>query len=150
MHLLDKVKITRLSNAVAVGTTTITGAVGGNGLDMTGFDGVLFMAIFGAITDGTPDLKARQGQALNMSDAADLANTLLSALDTDDNKVLLLDVFRPLERYVDCQVVRGGATGSVLDGIFALQYNTRDIPVTQPTGTVSGSEKHVSPAEGTA
>lgn len=138
-------KCTRVSAAVAVGTTTITTSA----VDMAGWDGVVFVALFGAITDGTPAIKARQGKIANMSDGADLAGTLTALAITDDDKVALLEVSRPQERYVDCQIVRGGATGAVIDGVLAWQYNGRKQPVTQDT-SVAIAEYHSSPAEGTA
>ena len=144
--LLKNTKTTRAMNAVAVGTTTQTGSI----LDMQGFDGVIFIALLGAITDGTPSLKAAQGQAANLSDAADLegSSTPVTA-DTDDNKALILDVYRPGERYVRPAIVRGGATGCVIDGVIAIQYQARKKPTTQDT-TVAASKALASPAEGTA
>ena len=58
-------------------------------------------------------------------------------------------MYAPQERYVRCVVVRGGATGCVIDGIVAEVYGARVEPVTQDS-TVAAAEKHVSPAEGTA
>lgn len=145
MNLSKTCKVTRVQNAAAAGTTTLTTSA----VDMTGFDGVMFVVAFGTITDGTPGVKARQGAASNMSDGADLANTLCSPALTDDNKVVVLDVFRPEERYVDCQILRGGATGAVVDGAFAIQYKGSKAPSTHDA-TVAVVETHVSPAEGTA
>jgi hypothetical protein len=144
-NLLHEVKITRIQNAAAVGTTTLTTAA----VDMQGWDGVLFVGAFGTITDGTPGIKARQGQLANMSDGADLAGTLVSPALTDDNKVVALDVYRPQERYLDVQIVRGGATGAVVDGAIAIQYRGRTKPSVQDA-TVAASEAWSSPAEGTA
>lgn len=145
MNLSKNVKATRVMNAVAVGTSTQTSTA----IDMQGWDGVMFVALFGTITDGTPGVKARQGQQSNMSDGADLAGTLISPALTDDNKGVILDVFRPQERYVDCVVLRGGATGAVIDGVIAIQYKGSKIPSTHDT-TIALTETHVSPAEGTA
>lgn len=54
-----------------------------------------------------------------MSDAADLEGSLVGPLaDADGNKLLVLDVHRPRERYVNCVVNR--ATGNaVIDGVIA-------------------------------
>jgi len=145
MNLLHEVKVTRVQNAAAVGTTTLTSSA----VDMANWDGVMFVLAFGAITDGTPAVKARQGQLSNMSDAADLAGTLTAGAITDDTKLLALDIYRPLERYVDAQIVRGGATGAVVDGMIAIQYRGRVKPPVQDA-TVAASEAHTSPVEGTA
>jgi len=144
-YLTSKTKLIRVSNAVAVGTTTITSET----VDTAGWEGVRYFVAFGAITDGTPQIKVRQGQQSNMSDGADLAGTLVAGAITDDNKLLMVEVFRPAERYSDCQVVRGGATGAVIDGIFAELYGPRKRPATQDAD-VAAFEVHSSPAEGTA
>ena len=146
-NLIKDIKVSRVMNAVAVGTTTQTAAAP---VDMSGWDGVTFIALFGTITDGTPGLKARQDTVVGMGGAADLAGTLTSAAITDDNRAIVLDVYRPLERYVDCQVLRGGATGAVIDGVSAIQDRGRKSPVTQDTSHVASNKSVVSPSEGTA
>lgn len=141
----SKVKTIRALNATAVGTTTLTTST----IDTQGFEGVRCIVLFGAITDGTPNIQARQGQASNMSDGASLEGTDAAMLDTDDNKIGILDVYRPRERYVDFQIVRGGATGSVIDGAIVELYGPRVMPVTQDATVGAAIEKHASPAEGT-
>lgn len=143
-YLSNKVKTVRVSNAVAVGTTTITSSA----VDMSGYEGVRFIVLFGTITDGTPNIQGRQGQVSNMSDGASLAGTDVAMLDADDNKIGILEIYRPAERYVDCQVVRGGATGCVIDAIIAELYGPRVMPITQDS-TVGQIERWTSPAEGT-
>jgi hypothetical protein len=93
-------------------------------------------------------LKAQQGLQANLLDAADLAGAALAIADTADNKLLVLDVFRPAERYVRAVVTRGTAD-AVIDGVIAIQYGARVLPASQDA-TVAGIETHVSPAEGTA
>lgn len=146
-NLIKDVKISRVMNAVAVGTTTQTASAP---VDMSGYDGVLFVVSFGTITDGTPGVKARQGNQSNMSDAQDLAGTLTSPALTDDNKLVALDVYRPTDRYVDCQILRGGATGAVIDGVIAIQYRGHKMPITQDTAQVAANKSLISPNEGTA
>lgn len=146
-NLLKGIKVTRVMNAVAAGTTSQNGST----LDMSGWDGVLFVAQLGTLTaTQVTGLKAQQGNASNMSDAADLINTAVGPLaDGDSNKCLALDIYRPLERYVRCVVTRGTAN-AVIDGVIAIQYRGRKAPVTQDTTTIAANESHVSPIEGTA
>ena len=144
----DVIKVARVVNATAVGTT----AINGTEVDMAGFDGVCFVVAMGTITDGTPKIKAQQDTATGMAGAADLANTGVTMAATDDNKLVVLDVFRPAERFVRCVVDRtvgSPGTGSVIDGAIAIQYGPRTATTTQPS-TVAGSETHVTPSEGTA
>jgi hypothetical protein len=144
LNLLKEIKVTRVLNAVAAGTTNQTSST----IDMESWDGVMFVASFGTLTGGAvTNIYARQGQQSGMGDAADLAGTKVSIPDTDSNKVLVLDVFRPAERYVNCIVGRATAN-AVIDGVVAIQYKGRVTPSVQPA-TVSASKLSVSPDEGT-
>ena len=98
----------------------------------------------GAVTG----MKAQQGNQANLSDAADLAGTAVSIADAEDNELLVLDIYRPGERYVRAVVTRGTADATI-DGVIAIQYGPRVLPVTQDA-TVAAIATHVSPAEGTA
>lgn len=145
-QLLNEIKITRVMNAVAAGTTDQNSSE----VDMQGWDGVMFIAAFGALTaTQVTQIKAQQDVVTGMAGAADLAGTLVGPLaDGDGNKCLVLDVYRPQERFVRCVVDRGTAN-AVIDGVIAIQYRGRLQPTTQPA-SVAFSEAHASPAEGTA
>ena len=145
LELNADVKVTRVMNAVAVGTT----AQNSSEVDMAGFDGVRFILLFGAITDGTPSIKAQQDVVTGMAGAADLQGSSIVAAVTDDNKALVLDIKNPVERFLRVVVTRGGATGCVLDGIVAEQYGATARPITH-AASVAGSETWGSPPEGTA
>ena len=145
MNLAQNVKITRALNAVAAGQTAQNGAV----IDMANFEGIVFIAALRTLASGAvTGIKAQQGNQANLSDAADLAGTAVSIADTEDNELLVLDIYRPAERYVRAVVTRGTAD-AVIDGVIAIQYGPRVLPATQDA-TVAGIETHVSPAEGTA
>lgn len=136
-------KVTRVMNAVAAGTSDQNSSV----IDMTGFDSVQFIALFGALTaTQVTQIKIQQGAASNLSDAADLLGTNNGPLaDADGNKMLMTQVMRPTKRYVRLVVDRGTAN-AVIDGVIAIQFNSRSGPVTQDT-SVKSAETHVSPAE---
>lgn len=146
-NLLKDVKITRVLNGVAAGTTVQNSSV----VDMSGWDGVTFILMVGTLTaTQVTSLKGQQGNVSNLSDAADLLGTLVGPLaDGDSNKCLALDIYRPTDRYVRAVVNRATAN-AVIDGVIAIQYRGRKSPVTQDTATIAASEQHVSPVEGTA
>lgn len=146
-NLIKNEKFTRVLNAVAAGTSLQTGSV----IDMQSWDAVTFVVAFGTITSGAAtSIKVQQGAAADGSDMADLAGTLLSIADTDDNKLALIEVYRPQKRYVRVAVVRG-TQNAVIDGAFAIQRGCRIKPVTHDTTTVVTPELPFnSPAEGTA
>lgn len=142
MHLTDKTKTTRVMNAVAAGTTSQTSSV----IDMQGFDGCRFTALFGALTaTQVTSLKVQQSDNSDGSSAEDLTGASTAALaDGDGNKCLIVDVLRPTKRYLKAVVVRGTAN-AVIDGVIAEQYTARTLPTTQPT-SVKEAVKVVNPA----
>jgi hypothetical protein len=144
MNLSSNVKVTVVSPSAAVGTTTIVGTT----LDMAGFDGVLFVLALGAFTDGTPGVKASSGSASNGSDKQDLLGALASVGVA--NEAAILDLYRPTDRYVTAQVVRGGAAGSVVDSLIAIQYMPGSKPTTQDVNTIASTTLVISPAYGVA
>ena len=147
MNLSKNTKIKRVMNAVAAGTTDQNSS----SVDMQNYEGVLFLAAFGTLTASQiTQMKAQQSSDDGASDAfADLLGTLTGPLaDADGNKLLVLDVFRPRERYVRCVVDRGTAN-AVIDGVIAIQYGARKGETTHDV-TVKSAETHISPAEGTA
>lgn len=149
MRMLSELaRFDRVKAAQAVGTAAVNSDI----IDMAaaeGFDSVCFLVLWGTITDGTPLVKGQQGAAANMSDAADLEGTSCVAAITDDDKISVLDIHRPIERYVRAVLTRGGSTGAVVDAIVAILYDSKKEPVTQ-SDDVAIDERHVSPAEGTA
>jgi hypothetical protein len=111
----------------------------------------MFVALLGTLTASqVTQMKAQQSSDDGSSDAfADLTGTQTTAMDdADDNKMIVLDVYRPRERYVRCVLERGTAN-AVIDGIVAIPYGPRKKP-TSDHSTVQASEAHASPAEGTA
>ena len=147
MNLARNNKLTRHSNAVAVGTSAITPA---SGVDMQNFESCLFVVAFGTITDGPPSIEVHGSSDDGVGDAyAALVGTNVAVLVTDDNKLAYVEIEKPLERYLKCVVNRGGATGAVLDSIVAIQGGRKKAPTTHDA-TVAAGEVHVSPAAGTA
>lgn len=147
MNLSKNVKISQAVTvtAGAAGATAINGAT----LDMAGYDGVLMVVTFGAITtNAVTSIKAQQGAASNLSDAADLAGTAQTVADSADEQTFYIDVFRPAERYVRLVVSRATQNAVVASAEY-IQYGGHKGPVASHGSAVSG-ETHVSPAEGTA
>ena len=137
-------KVTRLSNAVAAGQATTNCS----SVDMKGFDSVTFYALVGAIdATGTVTLKAQQ--STDDSSFADLLGTAVAYTATDDNKVAILEINRPLERYVRPVIITSVANGTI-DGVVAIQTRAHNVPVTHDSTTVVASEFHHVPSEGTA
>jgi hypothetical protein len=149
-HLIDDIAVDRVMNAVAAGTTDQNGSGVDLGAD-GGYDGVLFIALFGTLTaNQVTQLKAQQSSDDGSSDAyTDIAGSQGDALaDTDGNDMLVLDIFRPEERYVR-PVVERGTANAVIDGVIAIRYRAKERPVTQGA-TVIDVNKLADPVAGTA
>lgn len=150
MNLTNKVKTIRAHAPVAAGSSDITDATV---IDMQGYEGVRFIVGFGAITSGAATSIDVQQAAAKTSDTAltsgaDLEGSKITVADTDDNTLVITDILKPRERYVQVQVQRA-TQNAVVDLIIAELYGAHKLPVTKDT-TVSTQEMHQSPAEGTA
>jgi hypothetical protein len=135
--LIDDVKVTTVA-PVATGTSTITGSA----LDMAGYDGALFIVRLGSPATNN-NIRISQCDTTGGS-YAELTGTLVGNHATDNP--LVIDIYRPREQFLKYIVTRG--TTTTIDIVTVIQYNSRNRPVTQPSGTQT--EKFYNVAEGTA
>jgi len=140
MQLSNHIKITKVKDHSGSADTAVTS----DPVDMSGFEGVLFVTSFGTAAAGNTIL-ASQDTASGGS-YEDLAGTSVSSGTSDED--VWVDVYRPSKRYVRCEIARG--TASTLESIYAIQYGPRVLPVSNVLGGTIIGEAHVSPAEGTA
>lgn len=119
-------------------------------LDMSGYDGVIFIVpITDSVATGVALLTIEQNTANSDTGMAALSGATATATCTvsDDlnNTLLIVDVYRPRERYV--QGVVTSTTANIAYGnMIAIQYRGIKRPVTQPT-SVQASTLVASPAE---
>jgi len=129
--------------AYASGTASRNGAT----LDMQGYDGVLCIVTHATIAaSAVGDVHWEQDSASGMGTAADLAGTAIAVADDDDDEVWVLDLYRPLERYVRA-VVTKDASNAQAESLVYVQYRGRKAPVSN--AGADEYELHVSPSEGT-
>jgi hypothetical protein len=146
---LNLSKQTKISSAITptAGVAGLTDILGST-LDMQGFEGVLMICRFGAITaTAVSGIRAQQGNDSGLSDAADLLGSAQVVADSDDDKAFYIDLFRPKERYVRLVVDRATANAVVATAEY-IQYGPKKMPTVH--GANVAGELHVSPAEGTA
>lgn len=143
-NISNQIKTTRVMNAVAAGTTDQNSS----SVDMSNFEGVRFIAAFGAITAGAVT-SVKVAQSADDTNWDDLLGSAVTVADDDDNQVVVIDVWRPIDRYIRCTIDRG-TQNAVIDGVIAEQYGARVLPTTDDSTTVVSREIHTSPAEGTA
>lgn len=117
-------------------------AIDTDSVDMAGYEGVMF---FGTIATANAGNFANVAQSANDSSFADLADT--KVVPSTNGNSFLIDVVKPQERYVRCEIDRSG-TNTATGDIYALLYSSRKSPTTH--GTTIQAETHISPEEGTA
>ncbi len=142
--LLNDVVIDRVLIDTAAGQAATAGDI----LDMAGFEGVIFIAKLGDVTDtSVVTLTAQQNTANSSSGMATLSGsaTYTAGATNADNNLLVLDVYRPTERYVR-PVLTSATANAVKNGIIAIRYGSRKLPATQGA-TVLASATLIEPAE---
>ena len=144
MELLTQgTKVTLIQAALADGATDPDS----DRVDMAGFDGVTFICVVGTITGtGTVSMQVKQA-------ATDIAGDALSGcvaqadLAADSDKLLIVDVMKPTDRYLGVTLTRGTAN-SVIGGVIAIQYQAKHKPTTHTAATLADAvDQAVTPAE---
>jgi hypothetical protein len=149
LSLLDKINIIDLHAPVAAGTSDITDCAQ---IDMANWDCVLILVRFGAITAGAVTDVTIQGSNTSGSGFGTLVddsgnNVVKTVLDTYDNKWVAMDIIRPRNRYLLTYINRATQNAAV-DAVLAIQYNGRDLPVSQSSTNVSTYSRYNSPVYG--
>ncbi len=138
-NLGRNIRLTKVSeDGASAGTAVNTSSV-----DMQDWTGCIF---FGTIDTANAANFANLAQSADDSSFADLAGTKVLSGDNDD--VFFIDLLRPSDRYVRCELDRGGAN-TAHGEIYCIQYGPmRKGPASH--GSDVNAEYHASPAEGTA
>lgn len=139
MNLSKGVKVTVVSPAAAAAQTAINSSV----LDMTGYEGVMFVALTGDVTSGSVLSLLAKGNTANSTSSptpitqATATYTALSASDSD-SKALIVDVFRPSLRYMFASLTRT-TQDAVIGGIVAIQYSAKNKPTSQDASVIASA-----------
>jgi len=145
-HLSEDVRVLKVKDASVAGQT----AINSDAVDVSGYEGCMFVVNAEAITaGGAQSIKVQQDAASNMASAADLAGTSVTIADDDDNQLFYVDVKRPRERYLRLVVSRA-TQNSAFGPIYAILYGPRKKPVANNVTDTMTGEKYEGPAEGTA
>lgn len=139
MSLLKNVKVTPVSPAAAAGTTEVLSSV----LDMSGFDGVMFIALLGDVTTASVlTLTAKGNSASSTNSPTPVAQVATAAFTADgtsaDDKALVVDVYDPMLRYVFASLTRTAAN-AVVNGIVAIQYKAEFKPTVQAATVIASA-----------
>jgi hypothetical protein len=128
------------SPAAAAATTDLDGTV----IDMAangGFSKVCFIAMLGDVT--ATSVLELQGQGSAASDGSSPSTEATTGTKTAgasdcDNKLMVLDLSRPANRYVFSRLKRGTAN-AVVNGVIAILYNGNTCPVTLNSDVVKNA-----------
>ena len=127
-NLSYTVKTKRILNAVAAGKDEKACTE----IDISGFDGVRFVALLGkTANNGKAALKVagtpKKGDYGREQGAKTIHQTEYVIPATDDNKTILVDIYKPKFRYLKASVLRGTAN-TTIDGVIAEFYKTQNAP----------------------
>jgi hypothetical protein len=135
LNFLKDMKFICVENAAVADTTTLTTDV----VDTRGFDSVAFIVKLGDVT--ATSVLTLTGLTNDTNDTvtpvtlADPVTYTAAAADAD-NKLMILDLHKPRQRYVYATLARGTAN-AVVDGIFALLYNSHEMPLTVDASVIA-------------
>ena len=147
MNLSKNVKIDQILGYFAAGTTKRTSAI----LDMSGYEGVIFVAGLGTLVEaGTIDVFAEGDDENSTGSMAELAGTaaytITAAAAALTYSCIVLDVYKPLERYIQCNITPASESAVIL-GITAIRYKGKMGPEAMTTPYPLKATMLVSPEE---
>ena len=131
----NEISIAIASGSRAAGTSDINGA----SVDMHGFLNVTAIVEFGTIAATAVTSVKMQQSSATASGWADISGSSVTVADDDDNQIVMIEVFRPTERYVRVVVDRGTANATIASAIY-VQSNARALPRTNSGSHVVGAK----------
>lgn len=143
----DSTHVVRVKGAVAAGVTNITDATGVN---CSGFDRCTFLVGWGAIVaSGVQSIEVHRSSDDGAGDAyTAVLGTKVVVADDDDNKITMVEVYRPGETWLKVVVNRATQNSTVEMALCVLSAASTSGQAL--SSTVSGYEHHATPGEGTA
>lgn len=138
MQLSKNIKVSVVSGAAAAATTEIVSSV----LDMQGYDGVIFIALLGDVTDTSVLTLTAKGNSANSTSSPTPVNqasaTFTAGATNADSKALMVDVADPALRYVFASLTRTVAN-AIVGGIVAIQYGAEFRPTAQDASVIAST-----------
>lgn len=145
---IRRLKIDGTNYILAAGTTDVDSEA----VDMLGYEGVAFVTAMGTLATGSAvTTQLQQSSDDAAADAyTDIAGSQnVASAVTDDDKFLITEIYRPKERYLRQQTIRGDGGNSTIDALFAILFRPGQLPVSLHS-TVEAAVFLSNPGEGTA
>ena len=139
MNLLHDCKVLAVENTAAAGQTEVVSDV----VDMQGYDSIAFIAKTGDVTDTCVlTLTGKTNTANSVSSPTpttltDTATFTAGATDADD-KLLILDLHKPRDRYVFLSLTRTTAD-AVIECVIAILYNSHERKLAPDSGIIASA-----------
>lgn len=132
MQLSKNVKIEEVGAPVAAAPNTDQNS---DRLDMSGFDGVVFLVpVTDSVATGVATLTVEENDSdsdTGMTAISGAVATATSAENDDlNNKLLVVDVYRPLERYVQ-GVITSAEANIAFGNTIAIRYSGDKMPTAE-------------------
>jgi hypothetical protein len=139
MNLSKDIKITVVEAAATAGTSELVTDV----LDMSGFEGVMFIALTGDVTASSVlTLTAKANSANSVSSPTPVTQKATAAFTAGasdaDSKALMVDIYKPTLRYVFASLTRADQN-AVVGGVIAIQYGAANKPTTQSASVIASA-----------
>lgn len=129
----------------ASGTASVNGAE----IDMLGYDGVMAILTIAAAGAGqVGDLHFETATVTGFSGGTDLLGTAIVTDGDSDDEIIVVDIYKPLERFLRAVITKDGANAVGASMIY-MQYKGIKVPTDNEVTDVCHYELHASPARGT-
>lgn len=144
IELITQVK----QDVVSVGASSAGTDVTSSAIDMSGYDGLMVTVCNAATYNVGNFLKLQQSDDDGVADAySDIAGS--KAIPPASGKHAVINLHRPLKRYIKAVFVRAGAS-TVVGAIVATRYSPRVFPQVNVVANEMAVTRLIEPAEGTA
>lgn len=136
INFLTETALHVVSAAVAAGQTLVTSDV----VDTQDYDSVAFVVLLGDVTDTAKlTLTGVTNDTADTVDPVALANpvTFTAGAADADNKLMVIDLHMPRQRYAYVTLARATANAAV-NGIIAILYNSHERPQGLTADVIAG------------
>ena len=146
MNLLKNASFGNIVVETTAGTTDVSPL---RVFDMQGYEGICFIGQINAVTAaGLLQMSAAYSDSTSTTDLVTDTGTAVGSTSTTtdmDDKLLVLDIYKPLKRYVGVHIDRATQASEI--NVVGIQYGARKGPVSQSTDQygVYDSDVDVSP-----
>ncbi len=136
--------VVRVKGPVAAGTGAINDATG---VDCSGYERATFFVAWGAITaSGVQSIDVYQSDDDGVVDSySRMLVTRVTVADDDDDKITMVEIYRPLKRWL--RIVVNRATQNSAVELAWCVLSDPSVSAAALSSTVSGYGEHASPIE---